>query len=262
MTREELTRTIRDAVEALECAQAMWLAGSDAFERVDRFSDLDVSVLAPVDRSGEVFEAVEAALAPIELTWRVPEPTWHGHRQRFYRLERAGPHLLVDLSVMRADRLDPWLHPGRHGTPVVLFDRTGALEDVPESIDDDLTARFDTRLQQSVVRFRLMARTMVERSVGRGKTVEAIWAWQGFVIGPLVEVLRARHAPERQDFGLRYTDLDLPPRVYHRLAELVLVGSLPDLVMKLRRAEKLFDDTVEALVADGRLYDDGRTGTF
>jgi hypothetical protein len=246
MTWDDLVALLHETVERLPFAEAAWIGGSAAFGRLDRWSDVDLQIVCDAEHAEAAFAAVESALA-IELTVQGTGPL----RQRFYRLRGEDPHLFVDFCVIPRAELAPYLDPIRHGEPRVLFDRTGVLvpkADVPE---------LDARLRRAVARFRFFARAMVERIVARGKIVELAGAWPSFVLAPLVEVLRAVHSPERQDFGLRYTDVDLPADVEAALERIVApsLASLAD-------AEALFDRAVDELVRQGRLPGDGRTGTW
>ena len=246
MTWNDLVALLGATAERLPFAEAAWIGGGAAFGRVDRWSDVDFQIVCEAEHADAAFAAIEAAL-PIELSVQGPGPL----RQRFYRLRGEDPHLFVDFCVIPRSELAPYLDPTRHGQPRVLFDRTGVLApkaDVPE---------LDVRLRRAVARFRFFARVMIERNIGRGKTVELAGAWTSFVLAPLVEVLRAVHDPERQDFGLRYTDIDLPSDVYSTLERIVS----PSLA-NLAEAERLFDRAVEELVREQRLPGDGRSGVW
>jgi hypothetical protein len=246
MTWDELVALLGETAERLPFAEAAWIGGGAAFGRVDRWSDVDFQIVCDAEHAEAAFAAIESVL-PIELTVQGPGPL----RQRFYRLRGEDPHLFVDFCVIPRSELAPYLDPARHGQPRVLFDRTGVL--VPKRETPEL----DVRLRRAVARFRFFARAMIERNVGRGKTVELVGTWLSFVIAPLVEVLRAVHDPERQDFGLRYTDIDLPAEVYARL-ERITAPSLANLA----EAETLFDRAVDELVRRERLPGDGRSGTW
>jgi hypothetical protein len=246
MTWNELVALLHATAERLPFAEAAWVGGSAAFGRVDRWSDVDFQIVCEAEHAEAAFAAIESVLS-IELTVQGTGPL----RQRFYRLHGEDPHLFVDLCVIPRSELAPYLDPIRHGQPVVLFDRAGVL--VPEAHVPEL----DTRLRRAVARFRFFARAMIERTAGRGKTVELAGAWLSFVIVPLVEVLRAVHSPERQDFGLRYTDIDLPEEIDAALGHLLAPS-----IEKLVEAEALFDRAVGELVRQGRLPGDGRTGTW
>ena len=92
--------------------RAAWLGGSDATGRTDAYSDLDLLVVAEDDRVEDVFAAIEATLtarSPIEHRYRLPPPTWHGHEQAFYQLEKAGPFLLLDMVVMKLNSEERYL---------------------------------------------------------------------------------------------------------------------------------------------------------
>ena len=246
MTWDELVALLGATAERLPFAEAAWVGGGAAFGRVDRWSDVDFQIVCDTEHAEAAFAAMESALA-IELSVQGPGPL----RQRFYRLRGEDPHLFVDFCVIPRSELAPYLDPIRHGEPRVLFDRTGVLvakRDVPE---------LDVRLRRAVARFRFFARVMVERNIGRKKTVELAGAWVSFVLTPLVEVLRAVHAPDRQDFGLRYTDLDLPKEISDALERIVS----PSLA-NLSEAEALFDRAVDELVHQERLPGDGRTGAW
>jgi hypothetical protein len=244
MTWNELVALLGATAERLPFAEAAWIGGGAAFGRVDRWSDVDFQIVCETDHAEAAFAAIESVLS-IELTVQGTGSL----RQRFYRLRGEDPHLFVDFCVIARSEVAPYLDPVRHGQPRVLFDRAGVL--VPKRDTPEL----DVRLRRAVGRFRFFARALVERNIGRGKIVELAWAWQSFVLTPLLEVLRAVHDPERQDFGFRYTDIDLPPEVYARLERIVS----PSLA-NLAEAESLFERAVGEL--QERLPGDGRSGVW
>jgi hypothetical protein len=227
MKREQLLSRLREAVEPQPWIEAAWVGGSDAFGRADERSDIDLQLLVPPERADEAFAIVEEALEHygIAATWRVPEPAWHGHRQRFYQLRGLPETMMVDLCVMRPQGLAPFLDPVRHGQPVIWFDRVGALRPVP---DETLGPRFRERIEQVRARYALLAH-MPAKALARGHIIEAVDGYHKFLLGPLVEVLRHRHCPQRQDYGMRYLALDLPPEVVAELERLVLPAGRAEL---------------------------------
>jgi hypothetical protein len=104
LSRETMLAAVRGAVEPLPFVHAMWEGGSAAFGRADEKSDLDLCVVADDDRVEDVYPAVRdalAALSPIELEWRLPDPTWHGNTQAFWKLRDADPHFVKDGDDLR-----------------------------------------------------------------------------------------------------------------------------------------------------------------
>lgn len=234
IARAQLVDTLRQALEASSRVNAAWLGGSDATGSADEASDIDLFADVADGCAAEVFEAIEAALqqvGAIGTLWVVPEPAWHGHRQRFYQLRDAPETLLVDAVLMErgspADRFDAR---EQHGEPVVLFDRIGVARARP--LDRPAhEARLRQRRGQLVAREALFG-GFAEKEARRGRPLDARWAYQAFLIAPLVEALRMRYCPERFHFGERYTDRDLPPAPLRRLVELAYVRDLDDLIAK------------------------------
>ena len=85
------------------------------------------------------------------------------------------------------------------------------------------------------------------KEVRRGDALAALASYHRYVLAPLVELYRVRHAPARHDFGTRYTRDDLPPEVQETLVELSFVRDLDDLAAKASRAEALLRDLLDEL---------------
>lgn len=254
LERETLIAALRGAMERDEDVRAAWLGGSDATGRRDAWSDVDLAVIARDEAVEAVFGRVEEALealSPIELKLRLPDPTWHGHAQAFYRLRDAGPHLLVDLSVMKLssppDRR--FLEVERHGKAVALVDRDGLVSPPPFDRAAHLE-RMRARLGAIKVRFE-MFQTIVVRAIERGFPAEAAHFYHQFTFLPTVEALRMLHCPDRYDYGPRYLRDDLPADVCAAVERLALCGDLGTLRERRERAERLFRDAVGRLEAGG-----------
>jgi len=246
MKREPIVEAVHAALAAVDAVEGAWIGGSDAFGRADDLSDIDVAVVVPEESVAHTFDAVEAALerlGGIAAVWRVPLEGGFEIAQRFYRLHGAPEWLMIDVALVRPDQVDRWLDPVRHGVPRVLFDRTGRIRPVD---DASLAARFAESLVNLKARTALLGH-LPAKELARGKVVEAHYFWQKFLIGTLVEVLRARYAPRRQDFGLRYLDLDLPSDVYARLEKLMLVGDAAGLGRAIDATRTWLDEELAAL---------------
>ncbi|MGL5880435.1 MAG: nucleotidyltransferase domain-containing protein, partial [Xenococcaceae cyanobacterium] len=102
--RQQILEAIATTLKPLDFVVAMWQGGSEAHGYTDEWSDLDIVVIVRDEYVEETFESVEkaiVAIAPIEFEWRIPEPTWHGHSQCFWRLQGTNPYLLIDFAVMK-----------------------------------------------------------------------------------------------------------------------------------------------------------------
>ena len=254
LRRETVLSAIRSVLEPWEKVHAMWEGGAAAFDRVDEWSDIDLQVLCDDESVEDVFRKVEGALSelsPIELKYRLPEPAWHGFSQAFYRLEGAGPFLLVDFVVMKKSTTQRMREREIHGRGPVHFNKNEALVD--EHIDpEDFAGRIRKRLEQLPVTFDLFQST-VTKELNRGNAVEALQFYHGMTLRPLVEVLRMRYAPARFTFHTRYFYYDLPEDVVSRLEPLFFVADLDDLKSKHIAAVNWFGEEIDAIdMADVR----------
>lgn len=121
---DHLSRTLEGRDEIL----AFWQGGSAAFGRSDEMSDMDLQLLVKegfVDGVRDLLEGTLRGVARIEASYVLPQPTWHGYWQGFYRLEGFGPYQLVDAVIMKESDRNLLTEPEIHGQAIVHFDRTG-----------------------------------------------------------------------------------------------------------------------------------------
>jgi len=214
VSRQQIIDTVGAALAADSEVLAAWLGGSDATGRTDAYSDVDLQVIVPDAHVEAIFVLVRGALetlSPVSLSYRLPEPAWHGLSQEFFQLRDADPNHMLDLAVIPASKPASvrLLEPERHGEALVLFDRGSCLTPPPLDWDEHL-AKAAGRLKTMRSTVPLFA-PMVEKAVRRGHLAEASAFYQALVLKPLVELLRLRHCPERYDYGWRYLDRDIPP---------------------------------------------------
>jgi hypothetical protein len=128
--RQALINRLAEAFEPRPEALAFWQGGSAAFERSDEMSDMDLQFLVKdgfVDQARELLEGTLREAARIEASYVLPQPTWHGYWQGFYRLEGFGPYQLVDAVIMKESDRTLLTEPEMHGQAIVFFDRTGRV---------------------------------------------------------------------------------------------------------------------------------------
>lgn len=250
--RPTILHALRATLEPRRDVLAMWEGGAAAFDRVDEWSDIDLQIVCEDDRVEETFDAVESTLtdlAPIEKRFRLPEPTWHGHAQAFYRLEGTSPFLMIDLLIMKRSAGGRLREQETHGTSVIRFDKEGLLGE--EHIDRAaMRAQIGKRLAQMEATFELF-QPLVLKELNRGNDIEAVQYYHGMTLRPLLELLRINHAPARYTFHTRYVYYDLPADVVARLAPLFFPVDGDD----LRRAHAEAGAWFAELLASTRLDD-------
>ena len=248
LTRASIVDAVHAALAGLPHVRACFLAGSEAFGRADRWSDIDINCVTDLAHAPANFAAAEAALAalsPIAITLEMPPSgLWPELAQRFYRLRDTDEFLMVDFCQLSPAQVQTFLEPTRHGTPIVLFDRDGLLK--PVTLD---RAAHDAQIRARLAYLRKafpMFQNLVRKALLRGDLTEAMAVYLGHSMRPLVEALRIKHCPERFDFGFRYTTHDLPAAVASELQDLMWPRDPDDMRAKLARAEAMFADATGA----------------
>jgi hypothetical protein len=250
LDRVAILAALRAALEPRGDVLAMWEGGSVARGTDDAYSDLDLSIVAEDDAVPALWPVIEAALAacsPIALRWDAPEPAWHGHAQRVYRLRDASPFLLIDVAIMKRSSGDKFVDPELHGHARVLFDR--AAMSAPRAFDEPaFRARLRAELARARTTFEMFER-FVEKELARGRRFDAMHFWINLTLRPLLIVLGIRHRPLRFDW-VRYSAEMMPPEIARELADLAYVRDPDDLLAKRARARALFDATLAAIDVD------------
>jgi hypothetical protein len=241
LTAARIIQEIRQAFEPQDSVHALWQAGAAAFNRVDSWSDIDLMIVVDDDRVEDAFTLLEGALnalSTIELKFRIPQPTWHGHDQAIYRLKNASPFLLIDAAVMKASSKDKFIQPELHGQADVLFDKTGAVS--PGPFDWDAHREILNRRLDTITLLFDLFQVLTLKEIKRGNGIEALAYYHSFTLRPLIELLRIRYTPAQYNFHTRYVYYDLPAEVVQRLEQLYFVGSLNELEERQAEANQWF----------------------
>lgn len=248
LTRHDVTQALVATLEPLESVQAMWEAGAAAFDRIDSWSDIDLMIAADDDKVDETLALIDetiAGLSPIDVRFELPQPTWHGHVQVFYRLQSASQFMLIDLVILKRSSENRFLEPRIHGNPHVYFDKIEFTKP-PEFEVEVFLQRLRERVEYLKVTFDLY-QVLVLKEIGRLNWIEALSFYYGFSLRPLVELLRIRYCPHRYNFYTRYIHYDLPHAVVTELEDLYFVRSGEAILDKQRRAQEWFERELESL---------------
>ncbi len=251
ITRKEIITALVAALKPLDYVDALWEAGAAAFKRLDEWSDIDLYVVVEDDHVEEIFQLMRQTLLPLsefDLTFRLPEPTWHGHAQVFWRLKNASPFLFLDIVVMKKSSKDKFLQFTTHGKPLVYFDKTGVVKDEP--IDQGIfLEKIKARLESLKITFPLF-QVLTLKELNRGNDVEAMSYYVSYTYRPLLEVLRIKYYPYHYNFFTTYVYYELPPAVVTRLEKLYFIADAEMLRKCQAEAEAWFWEVVESINLD------------
>ena len=247
-TREQIIRNVAAALEPVEAVRALWMMGSIAFDRLDELSDIDLVLdVRPDDISvaWDVIENTLESLAPLDYRHAMPQPTWHGHEQRFFHLVDTPQHLLIDAVIMKSGHGPRFDEIERHGTPSVLFDKDGIV--VTTHVDpDEIRSTIRSRIA-SIKSLLPLAYSLVGKEIERGRPFDAFGFYQRFVVDNLVALARMKHDPNRHDYGFRYLGFDLPQDLLEEIEACCYVGSLDELAIRFEVAKDLISGLLEDL---------------
>lgn len=218
--------------------------GSAAFGRDDALSDVDLGAFVEDGTTNLVAEKIRDAIlsvAAIEREYELPQPTWHGAWQTFYRIADH-PYMMVDFCVSEMSKGWDLTEVERHGVPVVLFDKGDFIKTTnidKEKIRDEIVAK-SAKAEVMVNMFH----DFVDKELDRGNLLDAMHFYIRMVLNPTVDALRAKHDSSRHDFGARYLYYDLPEDTVHELEGLFCIKGPDDLRQKKARAVELFNESL------------------
>lgn len=248
LKREKLIGTLAAIFEQKGYALAMYEGGAIGFDRVDEWSDADVQVLVKDDSVEQAFtdlEEVLIGLSEIDYQYRLPEPTWHGHSQAFYRFTDASPFLMLDIVfIQESSEADRFMQFRTHGQPKILFDKAGVI--VEEPLDEvAMIEKMKAAVEANKMRFDLFW-VLTEKEILRKNEIEAFHFYFNFAVLALQEMLRIIYSPVRH-FYRRYPQYDLPPEITRKLASFYYISDLDALKVKFDEARGWFAELVEEL---------------
>jgi hypothetical protein len=225
--------------------RALWEGGSAAFNRVDRWSDLDLYILVKDARVAETFRDFERTLrtlSPVSETY-VVQGGFEGVSQKFYKLRNASEFAVIDLAILTPKSPEMFLAPEIHGTNVFHFNKLGAAKVRPAD-RSALARRRRVRLRRLRLKFAIFNNYVIDE-VEWAHAVEAVEDYRAITRAILIEAIRIRYSPLHFDFRMHYVDTELPAEIVKRLRRLSYVRDVEDLKRKYRESTVWCRKTLE-----------------
>ena len=105
--RELFRKRIMELFAERDWMLGIWEGGSAATGYLDELSDLDLGFVVEDERVEETFTLFQGLLDEyygVKSSFRLPEPSWHGHSQCYYFIEKCPPLFYVDLLVEKSQQ--------------------------------------------------------------------------------------------------------------------------------------------------------------
>lgn len=243
MTRVDVIHALQGRLIEIPYIQAFWEGGAAAWDRIDKWSDIDAYLLVDDGRVQDAFEAVETGLKTISrieqkyVVAKSPEP---GVSQAFYRLKRASGYLVLDLAILTHSSSTMYLEPEIHGRSIFYFNKKG-LDETPTVNKKSFEKKSTEDMKAMQERFQMFS-NFVEKEIKRGNGLEALEWFRTIIIPSLVQALRAKHTPMHYNFRMRYIHYELPKDAVRKLEALCFVSGLKDLESKNASAIRWFNE--------------------
>ena len=173
VAKEQVIDTLRTRFEKDPLVFALWLEGSDAFDRVDDYSDMDVVIDAADGHEEAIMASVEEALrtlGDLDLVSPIERPNqhlWH----RVFHVKGSSEYLYIDVDIQRHSRDFSFIEGDPDERPRVIFDKAQVLRfKAPTPNQEELAARLER------IKSLFAQRARVTKYLKRGRFLET-WAY-------------------------------------------------------------------------------------
>lgn len=219
---------------------ASWFGGSQATNRSDELSDIDLVIIAK--NTPEIFTLLEDHLNSISTVELTHIETRRGNcDQRFYTLKNTPPTYYLDVCVF--DSIIPndyaeYFNYQRHGTPVIIKDN-GILKEASQ-IKHFEEPVFDKKY--NLGKCEILYRTFLKEAK-REKFIDSYHFYFGLT-QLWTKIVRLKYATQKHDFSLRYINVDLELNHALFLENSLKISSLKEMENK---AQALYQKILEEL---------------
>ena len=230
---QELTKLLQRRDDVI----AAWLGGSAATGFRDEYSDIDYLMICEDDAVEDLVKLVDEFLQEnygVAKRFRVPEPSWHGFTQLFYKLDNTPVYDYLDISFLKRSLKDKFTGSGRHGQAKILFEKEPIIDTSPEPVEIMQNQVSNSFKRITDLDFVVIAE--VSKGILRNRFTEAFTNYYQFIARYLSVVLNMKYRPEKVDFGLRYSYRDYPPEIAEWVENLFKVHSIEELETKFEDA--------------------------
>jgi len=245
--REEIISQLKVLFRSNKIILAAWEGGSAATGYLDEYSDLDLGVICEDDKVELVFQELEQFLIDyygIKHIYRMPEPSWHGHAQCFYILEKTIPYFYIDILIEKVSSNNRFTESDRHGKSVIWFDKKNLIDPTPTS-DEEVVNRCKSMFKNVRDSFPILVLD-VNKQIKRGNQIDAFDLYFR-LLNRLGVLLNIKYRPHKYDFGLRYTNREFPENVVQFLRSITFPEKYTNLLNYTEKIETEFYRLIDEL---------------
>ncbi len=245
--RKEFIKKLKDLLKLNNSIYTVWEGGSAATDYLDEYSDLDLGIICEDDEVESIFEQLEKYFENnyrIESKFRVPEPSWHGHSQCYYRLKKSPPLFYVDILIEKLSAGNRFMESDRHGNSIVWFDKKDLFDPTPTPEEEIIKKgkRFYKLISDS---YWILVMD-VKKQIHRKNKVDAFVIYNQ-LLNRMAYLWNLKYRPTKVDFGLHYTYRDFPKETITWLEDMLVVKDLDKMKKKVDVIDAKYNELLEEL---------------
>lgn len=244
-TYQQIINSISEGLYINPSVYAFWLEGSHAHGIADEYSDIDLWFDVEDGKEDNILCSIRdivSAIAPIDYDQQAANPhpqIW----QSVLHLTGTPEFMRLDICIQSHSR-DICFAEGFVDQKIkVLFDKCGIIRYSAtdwQALKNEQFARAKELMSSYTI-----AQSNLRKELARRNFLEALNYYHNDILKPLIEVLRIRHQPTKQEFHLKHIYRDLPEDIISIMEDLYAVKCLEDIEAKWRFGDCLFKETVD-----------------
>jgi predicted nucleotidyltransferase len=227
---------LRQTLEQSPSTHAMWIAGSVAEGYADEFSDVDLWLDIDDGQDKATFNAIETFLRSkggldVNYTESMSSPFTH----KVYHLVHMDPYHFIEVTLHSHSHNYEFIEGVRKVK--VLFDKDGTTTFKP--LDTASHTQMLQDRKQFLTEKMELGELSVKKEIARGQFMDALHNYQFWLVEPVIELARIKHAPLKISYGLKHGSRDLPKDIVAAIESLYTIASLEDLRSKIKEVKAL-----------------------
>lgn len=239
MKREDIIKMLTELLKEDENVHALWLEGSDATDKVDVYSDIDMCAAINED-------AIDTIFAKIQNHFTIDSVhenrNGDSERQLVFHIANTEKYHVVDFNAyfygvanttfVKGDTID---------VCKVLFDKRNVIQ-YRDYDPNECSGEREYWERESAYRFSQISR--VEKYCLRGLYPEAFIYYQKYVVEPLVFTLRSKYTPTKMWYYMVHISEHIPKEEVAKLNKVLQVAGVEDILTNLSFAEEWYKELV------------------
>jgi len=238
--REKIIDKLRSALEANPSVFAFFLAGADAHNTVDEYSDIDIHLIIEDEHKEDILQTIETTLSNVDLKLehRRSESDWP---QMLYHVPGTSKFLIIDITLQTYSDSTQLNTRGKR----ILFDKKGVLKTEQQEQGDE--REYIKKRINSIETYAPLRVMCLERELKRGNYLETLKPYHTLILDKVIEALRLLYCPQWPKIGLKHISLDLPQEIVQEIDDLYKVNSIEEIQEKSKKADDLLKKTLAEL---------------